>query len=202
MILDTKGKKKLAILMGGIAIIATFVLIAILPKAIITITLKKELFKKTYPFTFDFALQKSLPEINRINAIDIKKILPHEKGDAYILLQKIGAAIPKKSIEHFLTEKINSEINLKALEIDKKSLRYTITMNESAQYSGEIYSEVSVVPKIDQNALARAIAGKKIDAARVYLNSIPNFAAVSIQLRPHFLFFIPFITKRVYIVAD
>lgn len=202
MILDTNGKNKITILIGGIIILVAIMVLVFIPKATVTITLKKELFKKTYPFTLDYALQAPLPAVNRINAEYIKKLLPNQGRDEYVFIQEIDAAVPKKSIEEFLAEKIKSEIDAETETIEQGSLTYTITLSSARDYTGEIYTEASIVPKINRDAITRALAGKKIKAAREYLNSIPSFTVASIQLHPRFLFFIPFITKRIHIIKN
>lgn len=202
MILDTNGKNKITILIVGIIILVALIVLVFIPEATVTITFKKELFKKTYPFTMDYALQAPLPAVNRINAKHIKKLLPNHGRDEYVFIQKIDAAVPKKSIEEFLAEKIKSEIDAETKIIEPGSLTYTITLSSARDYVGEIYTEASIVSKINPDAITRAMAGKKIGVAREYLNSIPSFTSVSIQLHPRFLFFIPFITKRIHIIKN
>ncbi|MFH1712700.1 MAG: hypothetical protein ABH896_00730 [Candidatus Jacksonbacteria bacterium] len=174
MHLDTRGHRKLKILITAVSTLFILILILILPAIEIKLKLKSKIFTKTYDITLDNSVKKPLPALNIIPAADEEYLMP------------------------FLISKISREISQDE-KINLSKFLYDIKTKNSAKNEITVYVETVIMPILDLNQIKNQICGKKIRTVQNILSAMPEVEQAKIKTFPPKLFFAPLLKSRIKI---
>lgn len=174
MHLDTKGNRKIKILITTVLILFILIVAIIIPKAEVSIKPQSKIFTKTYEITLDNSIKKPLPALNIIPSADEKYLMS------------------------FLIDKITREISQDE-KVNLSKFRYDIKTKNSLKNGINVYVETETAPKLDIDKIKNQIRGKKINVAQNILSAMPEIKQAKIKTFPPKFFFVPLLKSRIKI---
>ena len=199
MYLDSRGKRKMSLIIGSTITLALVLLAIVLPEARITVTVEKRIFKKTYQLTLKQNLEKPLFALDIIPAYPTKYVFNTKQPPDLSIITDLNVAVTKEDLTDFILKKIQAEIEADE-RIQRENIQFTIDVIDKKKLQVKVYVEAVTFKTLDHETLKKQIKGKRIAEAQKFLLEEPNVKSSQISLTPSWLFFIPLIKERIVII--